>query len=153
MLRILREIRVLRTEGRLHRRLLIRTRILLAISAILAAIVGFNIVARDVSAGVCAVLAAIGIILGIFVFSRMNVVQWNEEESVVQSGRMDRLGYFSLALYIAFEIGLRTFLSGFYPASATIFLLSGIFGTLLGRVIGTLLEIHRVYVRSHARSS
>jgi len=62
---------------------------------------------------------------------------------------MDMVGYITLGLYIAFEIGLRTFLHDFYPVSATAFLLAGIFGTLLGRAVGTVLTIHNVFRTTH----
>jgi hypothetical protein len=80
----------------------------------------------------------------------MSPIQWNEEKEVVQTGRMDVFGYGILALYVLFEIGLRTTLSRYIPASETALLFSGIFGVLFGRVIGMVIEIHRVYMSSHS---
>ena len=145
-----REVRVLREEGKLHKKLITRTRMLFIISAILFSVVAYNLIFRSVDLVVAGVLAFAGFLLGLLVFSRMNVVQWNEEDSVVQTGRMDVLGFTVLGLYIVFEIGLRTFLKDFYPASATPFLLAGIFGTLFGRAVGTVVEIHRVFRSTHA---
>ena len=79
----------------------------------------------------------------------MNVIDWNEEEEVVKSGKMDRVGYIALVLYILFEISLRTLLREYFPTSTIPLLLSAIFGTILGRAIGTLVEIHRVYHMNH----
>ena len=149
MIHLLKEIRTLREEGKLHQRLLIRTRLLCAISLVLLGIVIYNVVARDADWRLAAALALMGLPLGMFVFSRMNVVQWNEEEEVVETGRMDMLGYVTIALYIVFEISLRTFLNDFFPAHAIAYLLAAVVGTLLGRVFGSLFEIHRVYQAAH----
>lgn len=150
MLHLLKEIRTLRDEGKLHRRLLIRVRMLFVISAILFAVVAYNITTRGTDIALAGALLIIGLLLGVFIFSRMNVVQWNEEEEILEAGRMDLLGYTSLGLYIAFEIGARTALKDFFPASATVLILATIAGTLFGRALGTLVEIHRVYLRTHS---
>lgn len=142
--------RLLREEGKLHRKLLIRTRILIVIALILIGFATFNILFRDANALIALGLFGAGVMLGITVFSRMNVVQWNEEEEIVEAGRMDMLGYATLALYIAFEIGFRTVLADFFPLSATAYLLAGVAGTLLGRVFGTLIAMRRVYAATHA---
>lgn len=151
MVNILREIRVLRDEGNLHRKLIIRTRILFAISAILLSVVLFNIIARGADWRLAALLTLLCLPLGAFVFSRMNVVQWNEEEELVETGRMDMLGYVTIGLYIAFEIGLRTFLKDVFPTHTIAYLLAAIVGTLLGRALGSLYEMHRVYLAAHTK--
>lgn len=122
-----------------------RTRMLFIIATILLAIVIFNIVWRDIDILISLGLGIVGFILGLYIFSEMNVVNWNEEEEVLKSGKMDRVGFVALGLYIVFEIGLRTFLNRYFPATVVPLLLSGICGTILGRAIGTLVEIHRVY--------
>jgi hypothetical protein len=149
MIHFFREVRTLREEGKLHKKLISRLRILFVISLLLAGIVVFNIVARGANPLIAAFLAALGILLGFFVFSRMSAVHWNEEEKVVQISKMDILGYVTLGLYIAFEIGFRTFLSDFFPIATTAYLLAGIFGTLFGRVMGMVTEIHKVYRFEH----
>lgn len=149
MIGILREIRALRDEGKLHRALIVRTRILIGISAILLGVVVFNVLTRDADWRIASALLVIGLPLGGFVFSRMNVVQWNEEKEVVETGRMDMLGYVTIALYIGFEIALRTFLKDAFPAHPIAYLLAAIVGTLLGRVFGSLYEMHRVYLAAH----
>jgi hypothetical protein len=149
MIHFFREVRELRNEGKLHRRLIVRTRILAAISAMLLAIVLYNIIFRGADWLFASVLAFVGLLLGIFLFSRMSPVQWNEEQEVVETGRMDTLGYVILVLYIGLEIGTRTILHDLFPISATALLLAGVFGVLAGRVIGSVVEIHRVYLTSH----
>lgn len=154
MFNLFREIRILRDEGKLHTALLKRTRVLFVISTILLLVVLFNIFFRDVSTLILLLTAGLGIIgffLGLYVFSHMNVVNWNEEKEVLMSGKMDKIGYGALVLYIVFEIGLRTFLKAYFPATVLPLLLAGIFGTLLGRAVGTLVEIHRVYLLNHPR--
>ena len=81
----------------------------------------------------------------------MNVVNWNEEEELLQIGKMDRAGFISLFLYIVFEVSLRTFLKDYFPTSVLPLLLAGICGTILGRSVGTVVEIHRVYTLHHPR--
>ena len=149
MIHLLREIHTLQSEDKLHKKLISRLVMLTIISLVLLGIVVFNIIFRGADPFIAGVIAIVGFILGVFLFSRMNVVNWNEAEEVMQLGKMDMLGYGTLVLYIAFEIGLRTFLRDFYPISGTVFLLSGIFGTLFGRVVGTIVEIHKVFTKTH----
>ncbi len=136
-------------EGKLHKKLITRVRMLLIISVVLAGIAGFNVVFRNANGPIAAGLLVGGFVIGLFVFSRMNVIQWNEELEIVETGRMDVIGYSLIGFYIIFEIGLRTFLKDFYPISATAFILAAVAGTLLGRSIGTIIEIHRVYRATH----
>ena len=115
----------------------------------MAGIVAFNLFFRGASPLIVGALVIVGFVLGLFLFSRMNVVNWNEQEEIVQMGKMDAIGYVVLGLYIVFEIGLRTFLNNVFPISATAFLLAGIFGTLFGRATGTIIEIHKVFRSTH----
>ncbi len=146
---IFKEVRVLRQEGKLHGALVNRTRILFVISLVLAGIVIFNILFRTADPLVALAIAIAGFVLGLFVFSRMSPVNWNEEKETVQAGKMDKLGYATIGGYVLFEIGLRTLLSSAFPVSATAYLLAGIFGTLLGRSVGTVVEIHNVFKAAH----
>ncbi len=150
MLNILREVRALREEGKLHKRLIFRVRMLLVISAILTAISIYHVVARDVSGLLILALILASFCAGLFLFSRMNPVQWNEESEIVESGAMDVIGYATLALYIVFEIGLRTAFTNLDATHATTFILACVGGSLLGRSIGTLVTIHRVYTATHS---
>lgn len=146
---IFREVRILRKEGKLHKKLINSLRMQSVISGVLVAIVIFNMIFRGASPLIALGLAIIGFVLGLVVFSRMNAVGWNEEEETVQSQKMDKAGYIAIGLYILFEIGLRTLLHNIFPVTATALLLAGIFGTLLGRVIASIIKIHRVYKNSH----
>ena len=146
---IFKEVRILRQEGKLHSKLTKSLRMQSIISGVLAAVAIFNVLFRGASPLIAIVLAIIGFILGLIVFSRMNAVVWNEEEETVTSQKMDKIGYVVICLYVIFEISLRTFLHNTFPATATALLLSGIFGTLLGRVIASIIKIHRVYKNSH----
>jgi len=146
---ILKEVRVLQDEGKLHKKLITRVRMLLGISIILAGITLFNVIFRDTSWLITGGLFIAGFFVGLYVFSRMNVIQWNEELEVIQAGRMDAIAYGMLALYVVFEIVLRTYLSATYPVSAEILIFAAIAGTIFGRAVGTVIEIHRVYTRTH----
>ncbi|MFZ3044190.1 MAG: hypothetical protein WA058_03765 [Minisyncoccia bacterium] len=145
MLNILKETRILMAAGKIHKKLISRVSMLFIISLILGVIVIYNLIFKSANSLIVGGLVIAGFAFGLFIFSRMNVVNWNEEDEVLQVGRMDTLGFVILGLYIAFEIGLRTLLKDFYPASATTFILAAIFGTLLGRAVGTIVEIHRVF--------
>lgn len=149
MINLFKETYKLRQEGVLHKRLLTRLRMTFIISIILGGITAFNILFRDANALIAGVLAFGGFILGLFIFSRMNIVNWNEEEEAVQMGKMDTIGYLTLGLYILFEIGLRIYLNSMFPLSPVVFLLAAIFGTLFGRATGMVIEIHKVFRLNH----
>jgi hypothetical protein len=153
MRNLFQEIRILKEEGKLHAKLISRVRMLFIISLILAAVVLFNVIFRNIPPyfilGIIA-LTIVGFFLGLRVFSKMSVVDWNEEEEILKVGKMDKIGYISLALYICFEVGLRTLLKSNFPLYMLPLLLSGIFGTIFGRAVGTLVEIHKVYTENHA---
>ena len=146
------EVRVLRQEGKLHKKLISRVRALFGISLMLAAIFAFDISTESVNLLIALALAIIGFFFGLYVFSRINVVNWNEEKEVLQTGKMDKVGYISLGLYIILEIIFRTFLQDFFPLSATVLLLAGICGTIFGRAFGTVLTIHKVFKSTHPSS-
>jgi hypothetical protein len=145
---ILKEVQALIEEGKLHRRLIIRIYLLFGVSLVLAGIVIFNVLVRGANPLIASAFMAGGFVLGMVVFSRMISVQWDEEKEEVSTARMDALGYVILGLYIVFEIGLRTELRNIFPVSGTVFILATVAGTLLGRSVGTVVEIHRVYQRT-----
>ncbi len=149
MIHLLNEIRTLRNEGKLHTKLLIRTRILFGISVILGGVVVYTTLTRGADWRFSLLLSFGGALAGALFLSHMSPLQWNEEKEVVETGRMGTLGYITIALYIATEVGLRTALKDFYPAFAVTYLLAGVCGVLVGRTVGTLVEIHRVYRAAH----
>lgn len=149
MLNPLRELRALRDEGKVHKKLIGRIRFMLVAAAILLCFTVYNLILHPDIAPLALFLAMLGFFLGFYVFSRMSKVAWNEQEEEVSALRMDVLGFATIGLYILFEIGLRTLLKDFYPSVATPLLLAGIFGTILGRTIGTAFEIHRAYLAAH----
>lgn len=151
LLNILKEVRILQQEGKLHKPLVNRVRMLLIISLVLAGVLIFNITFREISLLVALLITAMGFLLGLLVFSRMSPVNWNEEEETVQTSRMDKIGYLTLGSYILFEIGLRTFLSSAFPVSSAAYLFAGIFGTLFGRAVGIMVNIHKVFLSAHPK--
>lgn len=149
MIHFFREVRTLQEEGKLHTGLVTRVRMLFGISILLLAAVGYTIVFGSVDPRICVALGLVGFFLGLYIFSRMSVVTWDEQMEKLEMQRMDVLGYITLGLYIVFEISFRTVLHKYFPASATAYLLSGIFGTIFGRAVGTVVEIHRVFKTTH----
>jgi len=147
---ILREVSVLQQEGKLHTRLVTRTRIFLVVSLILLCVSLYFIFAQGANAALSGALALAGLVIGYFVFSRITPVQWNTETEQVESASMGALGYSMIGLYIVFEIGARTVLSNELGASAEGYVFALIFGLILGRTLGVVAEIHRVYTATHA---
>jgi hypothetical protein len=152
MFSLLKEIKALKEEGRLHDGLLKRNRILIVIGTLLLAGTLFNVLFRTTSIAATAgsgLLFAVGFLFGYYLFSQMSAVAWDEDKEVVIAEKMDKVGYATLALYILFEVLLRTYLKNHFPTEAVPLILSAVSGTLLGRAIGTLAEIHRVYRHNH----
>ncbi len=149
MIRLFSELRALQEEGKLHKSLILRIRILFGISFLFMCAVLYNVIVHGANPWIAVGLAVIGFVTGMFLFSRMNPVLWNEQERVVQAGRMDMAGFGILIFYVAFEFGFRTLINDVFPVEATAFVLAAVFGTILGRAVGTLVEIHRVYRATH----
>jgi hypothetical protein len=145
---ILKEVAILRQEGKLHTRLITRVRMLFVIAFILLALVAFNVY-QGANILIALALAIVGFVMGFYVFSRMSRVEWNEEEEVVEASKMDRFGYGLIGLYIVFEIGARTLLADYFGAGAEAFVFALIFGIIFGRATGMVFEIHRVFKTTH----
>jgi len=146
MKHVFQSVKTLKEEGKLHTRLVFQIRLLTTISAVLLAVVAYQVFVHGIDLMLTLGIATLGFILGLFIFSKMNKLVWNEEEEVIKTGRMEILGFVVLALYIAFEIGLRTVLSNEFPGSfaAIAYLLAGMGSSLLGRSLGTLVAIRKL---------
>ncbi len=146
MNQLFQSVKALKQEGKLHARLVFQIRLLSAISLILLGVVVYQVLVHGIGLALTTGIATLGFFLGLFVFSKMNKLVWNEEEEVIKTGRMELLGFVVLALYIAFEIGLRTILNNEFPESfaAVAYLLAGIGSSLLGRSLGTLVAIRKL---------
>jgi len=149
MINLLKEVEALRKVGKLHTRLIIRTAILLSVSLALGGIVVYNLLFKGVDFFTVFLIVLLGFILGFTIFSRINTVGWDEEKRIVQTGRMDVLGIAVLILYIGFDIYSKNLLQDAYPASSSTFLLAILFGTLFGRAMGTIVDIHKVFVSNY----
>jgi hypothetical protein len=144
---MLRAVQELRQAGKLHRALVVRLTMFGIISLILLGFVAYDMAVGTASWYLALPLSAVGFVLGTTVFARMSRAVWDEETQMVTATRMDAVGFGVLALYIAFEVGLRHELPVLFPAaaSATPLLLAAICGTLLGRFVGMLREISRAH--------
>lgn len=136
----------LKAEGKLHKRLLIQTRILTAVSLALLSVVVYQVIVHGLNSEIALAISALGFALGVLVFSKMNKLVWNEEDEVIQTGKMELMGFIILVLYIAFEIGLRTILNNEFAGTfaAMAYLFAGIGSSLLGRSLGTLVAIRKL---------
>lgn len=148
---ILREVRELRQEGKLHQGLIRRTRIFLFVSAALLCASTYFSAAQHAEPLLAVILALVGFAAGYFVFSRITPVQWNEANEQVEGAAMGRLGYAMIGLYIVFEVGARTLLGDVLGDGYQAYLFALIFGVIFGRTIGVVAEIHRVYLATHAQ--
>ena len=145
MFNLLTELHTLQEEGKLHASLILRISILFGISFATGTAVLYNVIFRDAEWWIAVPVAIVGFIAGFFLFARLNVVKWDERERLLTTARMDIAGFLILVLYVLFELGFKIFLNDFFPAAASAFVLAAVFGTLLGRAVGTVFEIHRVY--------
>ena len=119
---------------------------MLGIISIVLLLVVYQVVVYGMNLWIDAGIGIVSFYLGLFVFSKMNKVTWDEETEIVSVGRMDAAGFLIILLYIAFEVSLRSILKLEYAGTlaATSYLLSGIGASLLGRTIGTLIAIQKV---------
>jgi hypothetical protein len=137
-------LRSLKSEGKLHNRLLNRIRILSVISLTLLVVALYQTWKGVLNGWVALGISLVAFLLGLFVFSRMNRVEWDEEKEVIALGRMDMFGFAILLLYIVFDFGLRKFLNIEFgkTAVATGYLLGAIGASLFGRSVGDLKAVH-----------
>lgn len=137
-------LRDLHQSGTLHRQLLVRVRILSVIGVILLGISLFDALQESLNVFLLVMFAVVGFVLGVTVFSRMSKVVWDEEQETISTGRMDMFGIFAIAVYIAFDIGVRHYLPAVTGAHVvTGYILAALGGALLGRSIGTRTAIYR----------
>ncbi|HVU75219.1 MAG TPA: hypothetical protein VHD38_00035 [Candidatus Paceibacterota bacterium] len=146
---ILREVRELREEGKLHQNLIRRTRTFLIISLILFCVAVYLAFVQAVQPVLWLAVIAVGLAAGFFIFSRITPVQWNEETEQIEGASMGYLGYGMIGLYILFEIGARTLLGDIVGETYQAYLFALIFGVIFGRTFGVVFEMHRVYRREH----
>jgi hypothetical protein len=139
-------VRAFNAAGKLHSRLLGRIRMLGIISVLLIAFGIYQTLRYGHIVWVAALIILLAFLLGLFVFSKMNGVVWDEEKEIISTGRMDIAGFAILLVYIGAEVGFRTLLKAEYAGTlaTTSYLLLGIGSSLLGRTIGTLVAIQKL---------
>lgn len=118
-------------------------------SWLLIAIVAYNVAFRGASVVTPMIVGGVSFLLGHFIFSKMNRVEWNMETGMIQAVRMDAAGAVILVLYILYEISLHVFFDErITPLSATfsipVAVLAGVAGVLLGRGSGMTDSINRL---------
>lgn len=138
----------LRRAGQLHKKLVFRTWLLTIISVLLMAGVVYDIVRYGISIYLSLGIGAVAFLLGLFVFSRMSSVEWDEAKEVINVGRMDILGVVVLIVYIGSEMWLRNIISVHYGdvAGSVGYLLMGIGASLLGRSVAVIVAVRRLVV-------
>lgn len=137
----------LKKEGKLHKRLVWRLRMLAFVVIVISGIISFDIVMRDLPwLGVLG-FSSFGFILGFFLFKHMNKITWDEEKEVVSIGRFDRTSFIIIGIYVLYRLGMSIFLKEYYQSAIAIsgFSLSAIWGGMLGRLIGTVYIIKRIH--------
>jgi len=140
----------LQEEGKIHKTLIFRTELLFAFSAILLGLLVYDLATKNVDLRISFVLTGLGMILGVVLFSRISVVNWNEEEEEIQTGRLDVVAIATIALYIIFDLVAKSYIKDLYPDAASVYIIATIFGTVFGRAIGTIVRINKVFQASEA---
>ncbi len=119
-----------------------RIRMFMVMSAVMLAIVLFDI-ARGTLAIEWALLSlVIGALVG-FISSRIFHLSWNQDGNRVV-GRIDKIGWFVLAAYIIFEIARSFLFQEWLPESATAITFAFVASALVSRVFGLRGRIIRI---------
>ena len=111
-----------------------RIKIFMVIGAVMLAIMIANIVQGNLSIELAAISIVLGGVVG-FITSRIFSLSWSHDGQHVV-GRIDRLGWIVLALYIGFEIVRSIFFQQWVPASATAVTFAFVASALITRVLG-----------------
>ena len=134
----------LKKAGKIHQKLIKRVRVLTIISILLTGVTVYEILRYGISVSISIGIAVVAFLLGVFVFTHMSKIVWDEESQMISTGRLDMFGGLIIVLYIGFEVGLRTVIESHFGAMAgsSGYLLMGIGASLLGRAAGTLWHIN-----------
>ena len=146
---VIETIQALHKAGKLHVKLRRRLWILTLLTLVGAGIVGYDILFRGLSWWLALLLAGVSFVFGL-IMSRLNVVNWDEDQQLMVLGRIDRTGTIILVFYIIIRLLTRTALHNLYHNIITLWglTLSILFGVALGRLVGTFLIIYRQHKRA-----
>ena len=140
----------MRQEGKIHGKLVNTVRIMSVIAVIIGGIEVYEMIFGGETIWIAALLAAGGLLVGWYLFAPLNAAEWNEEKELVAARRIDWVGFAAIGAYIALVIVLGIFLNQNFPAQTTILVLAFVFGMLGGRLLGTIVEIHRAFRAAHS---
>ncbi len=131
----------------IHIKLIWRLLLLAVLSLVFGLLTGWKIVMQGLNPWLTFLMTAIGFLLGYYVFSRTNVIVWDEEKEMISVGKMDALGAIVFACYFGFDFLVKLVLADRFDTATTVtgLTLSIVFGTLFGRLIGTLISVQKTH--------
>lgn len=137
----------LASEGKLDRALRLRLAVFIVVVLLCGAAAFYDVVSYRINAFLLIGFASASMLLGLFIFSRMNTIEWNEEREVVMLKRFDVFGTVMLVLYILIRIVTKSFLDDYFHNVVTVSAITyaTVFGVMLGRLFGILITIHKVH--------
>ena len=136
---------------RVHKKLVERILILLAISIFFLGAISLDLFEHRIDATPVIEVWLLGFALGITIFARIRRVRWDEDAAMVSVAAMDRLGFLILALYYLFDFALEPFFYHVYHDATIVkgLLFALIFGTIAGRLANFAIAIYRTHQREH----
>ena len=122
---------------KLHKRLKTRLIFLGAVALVIACILTYDVVVKNLRLIPVIGFASFGFILGFFLFVRLNKITWDAQKAVATIGKFDIGSFVVLVLYITYRISIEYFLKSHYHNDLMIsgMSLSTIFGGMLGRLV------------------
>jgi hypothetical protein len=133
--------------GKIHLKLKLRLWLLGIIAVGTAGILVYDILFKNLHVIPVLGFAVFGYILGYFVFTHMNKLEWIEEEEVVNIGKFDAVSFCFLAIYVIYRVLIEMYLAREYTNGlmASGYGLATLFGGMAGRLAGMLVKISRIH--------
>jgi hypothetical protein len=139
--------RELYQTGKLHRQVVLRLWLMALFVVAASVLVSYEIIEGKLSWPIILEVSIPSFLLGFF-FARIYRMDWNEQEELVVTSRMDWISGTLLVLYGIFRVVSDKLLTQFYPNSggavAASFVL--LLGVALGRLVGMTVIVQRTYI-------
>jgi peptidoglycan/LPS O-acetylase OafA/YrhL len=139
-------------EGKLHRQVIWRLRIMALLVGLAGGIVLYDVVAHVLPPPIAAVIILMTTFIGIGM-ARIYKFDWSEEEELIVTQRMDWVSGLILVAYIILRLVSRSIIDGYYHNGQLTLALSlaALVGIALGRLIGMTIIVRRTYEQAHQK--
>lgn len=143
----------LHQEGKLDRILRIRLIYLTAFVVIFGAIGLYNLIVHELDLEDIVFTIIISFMCGMFIFSRMNTIGWDEKKEIMQVNRLDFVGFVILVLYVLSRVYTNWILGHFSHNTVIVssMAVASIFGVMFGRLIATLVTVHKIHTERNKK--